>query len=379
MPSAPIAARPAAVGECWSCGAANLPSRAFCADCGAWTRATPLGEAPPKVAPSPAPVSKGTTPASTDAVPVAGATIPTSPQAEAIAGTTALSSYSVALRHRSGSGHRRVLAGSAALMLIAALGLAAVYGAIVPGGRGDQPAPAAALAMTETAAATSIPVTPEPVTPEPATPDPATAEPPTPAAATPRPVTTREPATPEPQLAASSITNNTRADKPAPRQAGKTISPSGWVCDGQIRLEDPRGRRWSLGRAAFRAGPGYERVVLQIKRLGPGKGEPASVTAEAMSSAQVRGSIPGVRRPSVGQTTVSLLLAGGIDGNLGVRGYRPSGLAMLKEFSVYPAGGGASRVLVSTSGGECFRVRVPAWTATGPNTPAAQIYLDIKR
>ena len=161
-------------------------------------------------------------------------------------------------------------------------------------------------------------------------------------------------------------------------QGGSTVTPNSWVCDGSVALEDPRGRRWSLGRAAFRAGPGYERVVLHIDRLGPGSGAPASVTAQALSTARVRGTIPGVRTPSSGQTTFSLHLAGPIEGNLGVRSYRPSGLRMLKEFSVYPAAGGSSRVLVSAASGQCFRVRVPAWTATGPNTRTAQVYLDIK-
>jgi hypothetical protein len=153
---------------------------------------------------------------------------------------------------------------------------------------------------------------------------------------------------------------------------------NGWVCEGSVTLEDPRGRRWSLGRAAFRAGPGYERVVLHIDRLGPGNGASASMTAQALPTSKLRGTIPGVRSPSSGQTTFSLHLAGPIEGNLGVRGYQPNGLRLLKRFSVYPAAGGSSRVLVSAASGECFRARVPAWTATGPNTSTAQIYLDIK-
>ena len=161
-------------------------------------------------------------------------------------------------------------------------------------------------------------------------------------------------------------------------QGGAPTTSSGWVCDGQVRLEDPRQRSWSLGRAAFRAGPGYERVVLNLKRLGPGRGEVAALTAESMSTAKVRGAIPGVARPSLGQTTVSLHLTGDIAGNLGVRAYRPKGLRLLKEFSVYPAAGGSSRVLISAASDQCFRVRVPDWSARGPNTRDAKVYIDVK-
>jgi hypothetical protein len=58
--------------------------------------------------------------------------------------------------------------------------------------------------------------------------------------------------------------------------------------------------------------------------------------------------------------------------------HRLSGLRMRKEFSVYPAAGGSSRVLVSAASGECFCARVPAWIATGPNARSAQIFLDIR-
>jgi hypothetical protein len=75
---------------------------------------------------------------------------------------------------------------------------------------------------------------------------------------------------------------------------------------------------------------------------------------------------------------VSLLLADGIAGNLGLRGYRPSGLVDLKEFSVYAGARGSSTVLVSTAAEGCFRLRVPAWSGSGATVRKAQIILDIK-
>jgi hypothetical protein len=293
------------------------------------------------------------------------------------------------MRRHERPGRRRVIVSSAALVLVTAVGLAAVYGSIVPGQPDRQSLPAAALAVSErpdAADATESSTGPTTV------PD-ATAEP-TPEPATPR-AATPEPTTPEPRIVASSTrpgvattaeqhspagTNRTDRSRAADATArgGSSVMQNGWVCEGSVTLEDPRGRRWSLGRAAFRAGPGYERVVLHIDRLGPGNGASASMTAQALPTSKLRGTIPGVRSPSSGQTTFSRHLAGPIEGNLGVRGYQPNGLRLLKRFSVYPAAGGSSRVLVSAASGECFRARVPAWTATGPNTSTAQIYLDIK-
>jgi hypothetical protein len=296
---------------------------------------------------------------------------------------------------------------SAALLLVAAVGAVAVYGAIAPQ---RQPPPGAALAVIaphDTAAhdaahnaaasnddadirfavaiaTASEPATRDPATPYPTAPEPATTRPGTSALESPGPLvadsSTRRGgmiATDDGDTADTGVPSVTRPADGAGRR-GAIVTQSGWVCDGTVRLEDPRGRRWSLGGATFRAGPGYERVVLHIDRLGPGNGAAASMTAQALSSGKVRGTIPGVRTPSSGQTTFSLHLAGPIEGNLGVRGYQPNGLRLLKRFSVYPAAGGSSRVLVSAASGECFRARVPAWTATGPNTSTAQIYLDIK-
>ena len=88
--------------------------------------------------------------------------------------------------------------------------------------------------------------------------------------------------------------------------------------------------------------------------------------------------MPGVRRPSAGQTTFHLLLSDGFEGNLGLRAYRPSGLQRIKEFSVYPAGRESRRVLVSAAGDGCFRLRVPAWSGSAGSGGEAEVLLDIK-
>lgn len=131
-----------------------------------------------------------------------------------------------------------------------------------------------------------------------------------------------------------------------------------------------------MGRVAFRPARGYERVVLHLRRIGSG-GDPATISASAVRSSRLGEAVRGVRTPR-GRSTISLVLSGGVDGNLGVRGYRPKGLAHLTEFSVYPAARGGSRVLISTDTDGCFRVRVPAWSAGGSAARKTTVYVDVR-
>lgn len=258
----------------------------------------------------------------------------------------------------------------AALAIVAAIGFASS-----PGGPERGVAPAAALLV---APAHEQPDAPERLASDPTTPDPSL---PGPAASG---LPTSKPAAPEPPIraAATAAPGPSVAPDPAPAKPSvRTLAPAGrdgWVCDGPVRLEDPRGRDWSLARATFQDRPGFERVLLHMERIGPGSGEPPSVTARILAGREVRRLQPRAPRPSARQTTVSLLLADGIRGNLGLRGYRPSGLRELREFSVYPSAGGASRVLVAAAPGACFRLRVPAWDRGGADTRTATIILDLR-
>ena len=306
------------------------------------------------------------------------------------------------MQGRDAWGRRRTLAASASVVLAAVIGVMAIYAATSSVGRDGDPITAAAPVASSTPASTPDPtpiptLAPTPVPTPVADAQTAQAAETTQAAETAEPEVEPEPEeaapTSEPEeaeaitstVAAASIAGEIETladvdDRDATEATTKkeaSLKRSGWICDGAVQLEDPRGRNWSLGRVSFVEGPGYERVVLHIDRLGPGTGENPTVTAEAFATSRVRDAI-GVRTPSLGQTTVSLHLAGGIEGNLGLRGYRPSGLRSLREFSVYPAARGSSRVLISVPADKCFRLRVPAWTASGPNTRQAQILLDIK-
>lgn len=152
----------------------------------------------------------------------------------------------------------------------------------------------------------------------------------------------------------------------------------GWVCDGAVRAEDLSGQRWSVSKVSFLPGSRYERLVLHLKRIGPDSGGPASITAEAFPTSEIREHVPGASRPRAGKTTLSLHLADGVRGTLGLRGYRPKGLVTLKEFSAYPAGGNSSKLLVSVAGDGCFRLRAPIWSGGESSPGSGQVWLDVK-
>ena len=144
-----------------------------------------------------------------------------------------------------------------------------------------------------------------------------------------------------------------------------------------LQLDDARARDWTITRASFLPSKGYERVILRLNRFGSGSGAPASLTAETVPTARVARSVPGVGRPALGRTTVVLQFEDGVKSDVNLRGYRPAGLRSIREFSAYPAGSGASRVLISSTSDGCFRVRTPDWRrAKGSNQ--AQIVIDIK-
>lgn len=181
------------------------------------------------------------------------------------------------------------------------------------------------------------------------------------------------------------------ADEPAPSsaigsdvgdEASRQPEPSiparrGWVCDGASRIEDGSDSRWTVSKVSFLAEKGYERIILHLDRAGLDRGDPPTVTAEVMPAAKVARRFPSLRRPGVGRSAVVLDLQDGIKATLGLRGYRPRGLATLKEFSAFGLPDGSSRLFISTASDGCFRLRIPSWT-DGARNGTAQIQLDVK-
>ena len=209
----------------------------------------------------------------------------------------------------------------------------------------------------------------------------------------PEPVVEPEPdpepvAEPEPVADPEPIDDPSVVEPDEPAQSVRTVAlPSAgdpaaydgsWVCREEIVIEDSRLRDWSLGRASFRIRDDFERVVLQLERAGNGSGDPASITADSIGSWNVESNVPGADRPGLGRRSVTLKLDDGFSGSLSLRGYRPSGLDIIKEVSVYPAGRDGRNVVISADTDGCYRVRVVAWDDSSNSVRRAEIHVDIK-
>ena len=372
--------------DCWSCDAPNTPSRMFCVSCGSFIAIGSRTKAVPAALPfsGPPPV-----PGDADV----DVSLPF------VEGVAPLGSYSVEAQ-RLATRRTRTMTAVVSVVMAMVVGGAALYLASPLSDRGGVPQTAAvvlpssaptpteaSLPEDRTTAVSGLALEPEPL---PAVAIDATTDLEPLAAleplAEPQPLAAAEP---EPQPVVESIA----AAKPEPVveevaapaeptlrriDDAPVVTAGGWVCDGTLTIDDSRLREWSLGRVSFRVRPGFERVVLHLERAGQGAGDPASVTAQAVASTRVRNILPGVNKPSSGKTTIGLRLDDGFAGNLALRSYRPSGLATIQEFSVYPSGRDGRNVLISTASDGCFRVRVPAWNDASNSVRRAEIHIDVK-
>jgi hypothetical protein len=404
---------PSATVACWSCDTPNNPSRMFCVECGSFIAVGSKTKAVP-------PPASGAKPA-----PAASPPLPVAPLAFDPAAMP-LSPYALAMQ-RKAKRRSRTLTAVTSVALALVIGAGAIYVAAPFGEPAGEPTTAVVAPPTastlpahspdedvlardesphtpivEEATTVAAPVAGVQITEPESEPGVADIDPdPDPdselepevadIAVEPDP----EPETPsEPILDAAVEPAASEADDPitvaipaepaapaepaTPARDDSPVIVNGWVCDGEVQIEDRRVRDWSLGRVSFRVRPGYERVVLHLERIGTGSGDPASVTAGAVPTSRVRTVAPAVRKPTSGRTTVGLRLADGIKGELGLRGYRPSGMAVIKELSVYRAAGRAANVLISADNDGCFRVRVPAWNDPSGSVRRAEIVVDIK-
>jgi hypothetical protein len=121
---------------------------------------------------------------------------------------------------------------------------------------------------------------------------------------------------------------------------------------------------------------GFERVILHLDLDGP-----ASMAATAfgapMALSRVRGSGGALSRSAVRQG-VGVELSGGIRSGLELRGYRPQGLRMIRDLSLYRAGR-TSRLLIGLASEACFRMKAPAWQeGTSGAGATAQLIIDVR-
>ena len=246
--------------------------------------------------------------------------------------------------------------------------------------------------------------TPEPVieTPEPlvATPPPAATPEPVPATAAPPVVTPVAIAVDEPPDEAEPVSGSTpeptaalvlervdRAEVLTPRDLepiepaddGRVNRLDTWICEGDVRFEGPASSAWEVERIDFSILDGKERVAINLRRTGPGDGQPVTLTAQRFHSDFIRRFAPGAAQPASGRFTIGILLTPGVKDDLQLRSYRPSGTSVVKEVSSYKAPGPSTRIVTTVRGQGCFRLQVPAWTGpNAENVKKARILLDIR-
>ena len=391
--ASPVPVVPYRTVDCWSCDAPNTTSRMFCASCGSFIA---IGSRT-KAAPSALPFS-GPPPVPGDAD--VDVSLPF------VEGVSPLGSYSVEAQRRA-TRRTRTMTATVSVVMAMVVGAAALYLASPLSDRGDVPQTAAVVApplgpepTDPTTAVSGISIEPPAVVIEPgpvlAAPDPVAVEPkpepvvepepvviePEPVAVEPKPavvepiVVEPEPVAvvqEEPEVATEAL--GTEATGSEQERAGYN---GGWVCEGEIVLEDSRVRNWSVGRVSFRPRDGFDRVVFHLDRADRGSGDPANITADSIGSWKIKENVPGADRPGLGRRSVTLQLDDGFAGSLALRGYRPAGLATIKEFSVYPAGRDGRVAVISGDTDGCFRVRAPGWNDPSASVRRAEIHVDIK-
>ena len=188
------------------------------------------------------------------------------------------------------------------------------------------------------------------------------------------------PALDEPVIAAESVptvVDKARDVAPVEPDDPAPVARTSWVCDGEARIEDPRARRWQIEQVRFEQRGRYESVILQLVRTAA-TGGAATVTGQSFATSDIRDFVTRASRPSSGQQTIGVHLEDGFKGAFSLRSYRPRGMQIVKEVSVYPAAGPSSKVTVTTSGDGCFRLSSPVWQGDEASTAAA-VAIDVRR
>ena len=118
--------------------------------------------------------------------------------------------------------------------------------------------------------------------------------------------------------------------------------------------------------------------MLELVRDGARSGDPPSITALAMGSWKVEENVTNADRPGMGRRSIVLELDDGFTDSSDLRRYRPSGLEIVKEFSIYRVGRDGRNAVISADTGGCYRVRVPGWDDPSASVRRAEIHVDIR-
>jgi hypothetical protein len=134
-----------------------------------------------------------------------------------------------------------------------------------------------------------------------------------------------------------------------------------------------------VSKVTFLNRPRFERVVFHLERTGRArKRGGAELLVEPIPVSRLQRVVPEAPRPRRGHTVLRIPLEEIADAP-NIRSYRPSGVDLVKEFSLVRSDGTAT-ALVAVPRGTCYRVRVPVWgpSATGSER-AARIFVDIQK
>ena len=186
-----------------------------------------------------------------------------------------------------------------------------------------------------------------------------------------------EAAAPDPALPDEVATPEIRE---ASDRSGDTPSVgSSFTCGNDAEpIRDPFDRTWGVSKISYSTQPGYERVVLHLRRIGearPGRG--ASAIAGRVPTSRIEDFPDSVRPEKEKRRLLRVDLAGVPEGP-DMRGFRLTGLGHVGELSMLPGKNGKTALLAIDSDA-CYRVRVPGWgSQVDADARYTEVIIDVK-
>ena len=171
--------------------------------------------------------------------------------------------------------------------------------------------------------------------------------------------------------------------KPEPSPLGKFVrvpgSPNAISCAANgPTIPDTFDRAWRLTTLEFQNRKNYERVILNLERVGKNNTKwPTEARVERMPLSQVTKAVPKAPRSKRGKVGIVVKLDGVRDAP-NLYSYRPKSLDYLKEVSLVRDGNGRALVLSSPQG-TCYQVRIPVWAANATGKERkAEVFVDLR-
>ena len=154
---------------------------------------------------------------------------------------------------------------------------------------------------------------------------------------------------------------------------------SSFTCGNDAEpIRDPYDRTWGVSKISYSTQPGYERVVLHLRRIGearPGRG--ASAIAGRVPTSRIEDFPDSVRPEKEKRRLLRVDLAGVPEGP-DMRGFRLTGLGHVGELSMLPGKNGKTALLAIDSDA-CYRVRVPGWgSQVDADARYTEVIIDVK-